>query len=238
MKSLLSIENMSVPGRISNASLQIFPGEFVGLIGPNGAGKTTLLRAAMGMIPASGTSSLLAHKINVRPRHVAYLAQEREVVWPISVREVVALGRRAHPDSGGDDQARADAILQRMALDDFATRQIPDLSGGERARVLLARALAQGAPLLLADEPCAALDPIQSIRTAKLLHAEAGNGRAALATLHDLPLAARWCTRLLVIERGVIVADGAPDQILTPELCRRVFDISLTRHGQSWLLEE
>ncbi|MFC3314375.1 ABC transporter ATP-binding protein [Falsigemmobacter intermedius] len=238
MKPLLSIENISVAGRLFDATLQIFPGEFVGLIGPNGAGKTTLLRAAIGMIPAGGTSSLLAHKIAARPRHVAYLAQEREVVWPISVREVVALGRRAHPDCGGDDQARADAILQALDLSEFANRQIPDLSGGERARVLLARALAQGAPLLLADEPCAALDPIHSIRTAKLLRDEALAGRAALATLHDLPLAARWCTRLVVIERGVIVADGTPDQVLAPELCRRVFGISLTRHGQSWLLEE
>lgn len=238
MMPLLSIENISVPGRLSPASLKIFPGEFVGLIGPNGAGKTTLLRAAMGMIPAQGTSSLLACKITARPRQVSYLAQEREVVWPISVREVVALGRRAHPDCAGDDHARADAVLQTLELSAFASRQIPDLSGGERARVLLARALAQGAPLLLADEPCAALDPIQSIRTAKLLRAEALAGRAALATLHDLPLAARWCTRIVVIERGVIVADGTPDQVLTPELCRRVFRISLTRHGKSWLLEE
>ena len=238
MSPLLSLRDLAVPRRLEGVSLDIGPGEFVGLIGPNGAGKTSLLRASLGLIPAQGSSSVLAQRISARPRHVAYLAQERELVWPIAVRELIALGRRAHPDGVQDAEEIAERMMERLDLLPFATRQIPDLSGGERARVLLARALAQNAPLLLADEPCAALDPIQSIRTAKLLRAEAEAGRSALASLHDLPLAAHYCTRLLVLQSGKLRADGAPENILTPELCREVFGIRLIRHGEAWLIEE
>lgn len=238
MTALLTLRDVAVPPRLSPANLSIAAGEFVGLIGPNGAGKTTLLRAALGMLPASGESSVARLPVGARPRHVAYLAQDREVVWPITVEDIVALGWRAHPDHRGDGLAEARTLLDRLDLAAFARRQVPELSGGERARVLLARALAQGAPLLVADEPCAALDPAQSIRTARLLRARADAGDAVLATMHDLPLAARHCTRLIVLDRGAVRADGAPDAVLTQALCREVFGVAVLRQGTNWTISE
>ena len=238
MSAVLILREMAIPGRLKPTSLSIATGEFVGLIGPNGAGKTTLLRAALGLLPAQGTSSLTLMPLPKRPRHVAYLAQEREVTWPITVEDVVALGWRANPDHRGEGIPQARAFLDHLDLRDFAGRHIPDLSGGERGRVLLARALAQGAPLLVADEPCAALDPAQSIRTAKLLRARAEAGGAVLATMHDLPLAARYCTRLIVLERGKVRADGPPETVLTPTLCRDVFGVSVIREGNRWAIAE
>lgn len=242
MSALLTLRGLAVPGRLEPTDLAIRPGEFVGLIGPNGAGKTTLLRAAQGLIPATGASSLTALPVTARPRHAAYLAQERELVWPVAVGDLVALGWRAHPDHRGEGLAEARAWLARLGLQGFARRQVPGLSGGEKARVLMARALAQGAPLLIADEPCAALDPAQAIRTARLMRAEAGAGRAVLATLHDLPLAARHCTRIVVIHRGRILADGPPAEVLREGLMAQVFGITFERRpgpgGDHWLITE
>lgn len=232
----LSLEALAVPDRLYPSNLKVEAGEFVGLIGPNGAGKTTLMRAALGLVPATGFSSIAALPITARPRYAAYLAQDREMVWPISVRDLVALGRRAHPDARGDEAEIAERMLSKLDLARFADRPLAQLSGGERARALLARALAQGAPLLLADEPCAALDPAQSIRIAQLLRAEAAAGGASLVILHDLPLAARYCTRLLVMEAGCIVANGPPDEVLTPALCERVFGVTLQRSGEAWFI--
>lgn len=238
MTALLTLRGLAVGRRLGPTDLALAAGEFVGLVGPNGAGKTTLLRAALGLLPAAGHSSIAALPITARPRHVAYLAQERELVWPIAVEELVALGWRANPDHRGDGMAQARALSQRLGLAAFARRQVPGLSGGERARVLLARALAQGAPLLLADEPCAALDPAQSIRTAKLLRARGDAGDAVLATMHDLPLAARYCTRMIVLDQGKIRADGPPGTVLTQELCREVFGVAVLRHGAGWTIAE
>ncbi|WP_134726267.1 ABC transporter ATP-binding protein [Paracoccus luteus] len=238
MTALLTLRDVSVGRRLKPSSLSLSAGEFVGLIGPNGAGKTTLLRAGLGLMSAKGESSIARLPVSARPRHVAYLAQEREVVWPITVEDIVALGWRANPDHRGEGLAEARALLDRLGLGAFARRHVPDLSGGERARVLLARALAQGAPLLIADEPCAALDPAQSIRTAKLLRARTDAGDAVLATLHDLPLAARYCTRVILLDQGEIRADGPPEAVLTPGLCREVFGITLLRQGGGWAVSE
>lgn len=238
MRALLTLRGMAVGTRLKPTSLSIAASEFVGLIGPNGAGKTTLMRAALGMLPATGESSLSRLPVTARPRHVAYLSQDREIVWPITVEHIVALGWRANPDHRGEGLAETRALLDQLGLSAFSSRQVPDLSGGERARVLLARALAQGAPLLVADEPCAALDPAQSIRTARLLRARAEAGRSVLATMHDLPLAARHCTRIVVLDRGVIRADGPPEAALTPALCRDVFGVGLSRHGTGWTVDE
>ncbi len=225
--SRLSLRGLQVPGRLGPCDLEIRAGEFVGLIGPNGAGKTTLLRAAQGMIAAGGSSSLTAVPVAARPRLAAYLAQERELVWPVTALDLVALGWRAHPDHRGEGLDEARALLEHLGLAGFASRQITGLSGGEKARILLARALAQGAPLLIADEPCAALDPAQAIRTARLLAGEARAGHAVLATLHDLPLAASHCTRIIVLHQGRIRADGPPAEVLVPDLLAGVFGIEM-----------
>jgi len=212
---------------LRDIDLTVAAGEVVGLIGPNGAGKTTLLRAAMGLLPARGDASLAALAPAARARHAAYLPQSREIAWPMTVRAVVGLGRIPHPGTSGPrDRAAIDAALAALALSDLADRCATTLSGGQQARVLIARALAQDTPLLIADEPTAGLDPAAAIRVMVLMARLAADGRGVVASLHDLGLAARHCTRLVVLDGGRIVADGPPLQVLTPDLLAGVFGIT------------
>jgi len=214
---------------LRDITLSVGAGEFVGLLGPNGAGKTTLMRGALGMMPHRGQSSLSALSVKERARRVAWLPQAREIGWPVSVADLVTLGRLPHLTRGqkpGDaDRIAIDAALTRMGLDGFRTRIATQLSGGEQARVLIARALAQDTPLLMADEPAAGLDPAHQLGLMDTLAAEAARGRSVIASLHDLGLAARYCTRLVVLWQGGIAADGPPQSVLTPELLARVFQI-------------
>lgn len=242
MSVLLETYSLAVGPRLKSMSIRIGRGEFIGLIGPNGSGKTTFIRAALGLVKASGESSLLRFPLVQRPRHVAYLPQERNMVWPMTVRDLIALGARANPDLRGDGLAEADDLMRRLGLWGLSSRIFTRLSGGEKARVMMARALAQNTPLLLADEPCAALDPAQSLALTRHLRREADEGRAVLASLHDLPLAARWCSRVMVMHQGTLIADGRPDDVLTPELMARVFSIRFDRFQRasklSWAVAE
>lgn len=222
----LSVENLTVRRGecpvVDGVTLAVEPGEFVGLIGPNGAGKTTLMRAALGLLPAEGQSSLAALAPAARAKAAAWLPQAREIAWPVSVADLVALGRLPH---GGQGAASVDRALARMGLSAFRDRRATELSGGEQARVLIARALAQEAPVMLADEPTAGLDPAAQIAAMRVFAAEAAAGRAVLAALHDLGLAARHCTRLVVLAGGRLVADGPPRAVLVPEVLAPVFGI-------------
>jgi iron complex transport system ATP-binding protein len=209
---------------VDAVSLNIAPGECVGLLGPNGAGKTSLLRGALGLLPHRGGSSLTDLAPAIRARAAAFLPQGREIAWPVSVETLVALGRSPHGAADPDHPAVARA-LARMGLDGFRTRHATELSGGEQARVLIARALAQDTPLLLADEPVAGLDPEAQIRTMQVFADLAAEGRGVLVSLHDLGLAARHCTRLLMMHRGRLVADGAPREVLTDDRLAEVFGI-------------
>lgn len=132
---------------------------------------------------------------------------------------------------GAEDQAVIDLALQRLGLEGFADRLSTELSGGEQARVLIARALAQDTPLLIADEPTAGLDPAHQIAAMRVFAGLAEEGRAALVSLHDLGLALRWCTRLMMMDRGRIVADGAPRDVLTAERLAEVFGVT------AWIAE-
>ncbi|MCX7889572.1 MAG: ABC transporter ATP-binding protein [Rhodobacteraceae bacterium] len=209
---------------VDGVTLDIAGGELVGLIGPNGAGKTTLLRGALGLLPAAGFSSLAALPAAARARHAAWLPQNREIAWPVTVRDLVALGRIAHgaPDP---DHPAVDRALAEMGLVPLAGRRATELSGGEQARALIARALAQEAPLVIADEPVAGLDPAAQIATMQVFGGLARSGRGILVSMHDLGLAARHCTRILVLHRGRLVADGAPADVLAPALLAAVFGI-------------
>jgi iron complex transport system ATP-binding protein len=215
---------------VDHAGLTVAPGEFVGLLGPNGAGKTSLMRAALGLLPATGTSSLAALPARERARRVAWLPQTREIAWPVSVETVVALGRLPWlPDLGAltpADRAAVDSAIDRMGLGPFRERPATELSGGEQARVLIARTLAQGAPLILADEPIAGLDPAAQIATMRVFAEVARGGGTVLASLHDLGLAARHCHRLVLMQAGRIVADGTPEAVLTTDNLARVFGIT------------
>ncbi|KIC07658.1 ABC transporter [Leisingera sp. ANG-M1] len=233
--SVLSVENLSVTLRgrpvIRDVSLEIQAGEFVGLLGPNGTGKTSLMRAALGLISSGGRGSLAEMSAVDRARAVAWMPQSREIAWPIPVERLVALGRLPHLPQGlrlpPADQALVDQAIARMGLGPFRQRAASRLSGGEQARALIARALAQDTPLLMADEPAAGLDPAHQISTMEVFAALADEGRSALVSLHDLGLAARHCTRLILLAEGGILADGAPADVLTPELMARAFGISI-----------
>jgi iron complex transport system ATP-binding protein len=210
-------------------------GGVIGLIGPNGAGKSTLVRAVAGLIPSEGAilvdgTAVTALPLRERARRIAYLPQGQSVHWPLTVERLVALGRLPHlapfARPGDGDAEAIEQALTRTELLDLRNRPIDELSGGERARALLARALAVGAPLLLADEPLAALDPAHQIEVMALLHAEAARGATVIAVLHDLTIAARWCDRLLLIDRGRLVADGAPRDVLTAARIRSVYNVT------------
>jgi len=231
---LMELTDLSLTRRgapvLDGVALRLGAGECVGLIGPNGAGKSTLIRAAMGLERARGRSSLAAMAPGARARQVAWLPQARTVAWPMPVRDLVALGRLPHLARGTalppGDRAVVENVLSRLGLADLADRPATELSGGETARVLLARALAQETPLILADEPVAGLDAAHQIAVMRLLRGLADEGRGVLVTCHDLGLAARFCTRIAVIDSGRIVADGAPAAVLTPALLAGVFGIT------------
>lgn len=212
---------------VSNLSFAIGPGECVGLIGPNGAGKTTLLRAALGLLPHQGRSNISDLAIGTRARHAAWMPQTREIAWPIDVEAVIALGRTPWLPRGGslrpDDRAAVERALSHMDLGPYRRRAANQLSGGEQARVLIARALAQETPLLMADEPIAGLDPAAQIATMQVFGQIAAEGKAVVVSLHDLGLAARHCTRILMLDHGQLVADGPPAEVLTPARLAEVF---------------
>ena len=235
--TLLSLDTLTVRRGdcpvVDHVNLDVSAGECVGLIGPNGAGKTTLMRAALGLEPFSGASSLAVLDAVARAKAAAFLPQSRQIAWPVDVETLVALGRIPHlprgAKPGAADRAAIDDALNRLGLDGFRRRIATQLSGGEQGRVLIARALAQQTPLLLADEPIAGLDPAHQIATMQVFADLAAEGRAVVVSLHDLGLAARHCTRLVLMHRGRVVADGAPDQVLTPDLMAQVFGISIWR---------
>lgn len=232
--TLLSLSHMTVLRNgcpvVDDVTVNVTRGECIGLIGPNGSGKTTLLRAALGLLAARGDSSLATLPASERARAVAWMPQSREIAWPVSVQTVIALGRIPHLPRGARlrdaDRAAVDAAIAHMELEAMRHRTATHLSGGEQARVLIARALAQETPLLLADEPIAGLDPAHQIATMQVFASLARGGRSVIVSLHDLALAARHCTRLLMLDRGRLVADGPPAQVLTPENVANVFGVS------------
>lgn len=231
--SLMSLKNLTVLRGscpvVDHVSLEIGPGECIGLIGPNGAGKTTMLRAALGLLPHQGQSSLATLTPRARARAAAFLPQGREIAWPVSVADLVALGRTAWGETADPAHPAVLAALARMGISAFTARAATELSGGEQARALIARALAQDTPLLIADEPGAGLDPEAQIRMMQVFASLAREGRSVLASVHDLGLAARHCTRLIVMARGRLVADGPVGAVLQDALIEDVFGIRAYR---------
>jgi iron complex transport system ATP-binding protein len=211
----------------------------VALVGPNGAGKSSLLKALAGLAEHDGTitwggRALAEFTPRERARTIAYLAQTATVHWPLAARDVVALGRLAHGAFGAAptvaDREAVDWALAQTATAGFARRSVDALSVGERARVLLARALAVRAPVLLVDEPIAMLDPYHQLEIMGVLAryaAGAAGGAPALvvAVLHDLTLAARFCGRVLLMSGGRVIEDGPPSTTLTAENVRRHYDV-------------
>jgi iron complex transport system ATP-binding protein len=241
--TLLTAENLGVTlsGRtvLSDVSLSLSPGHLVALVGPNGAGKTTLLRALAGLVPSTGAvhirgDALTSLPLRERARRFAYLPQGHVVHWPLPARDIVALGRFPH---GVTDPARMtekdiDAVSRAMQAADvveFADRRVTELSGGERSRVALARVLAVEAPVILADEPIASLDPRHQIDVMKSLRTAADGGVLVIVVTHDLGLAARFADRVMVLSAGRLVSQGAAADALSEQVMHDVFRISAYR---------
>jgi len=222
---------------VDRATLDLEAGALTVLIGPNGAGKTTLMRALAGLLPAEGCIELQgrplqAFSVRERARQIAYLPQGHVFHWPMSVAAVVALGRHPHADAfsplADADRTAVGHALAATAVEPWAARAVTTLSGGERARVALARALATQAPILLADEPTMSLDPRHQLVVMELLARAAHDGGAVLAIVHDLALAARFADRVVMMDRGRLVAAGGPQEVLTPERIAEVFAVEAT----------
>jgi iron complex transport system ATP-binding protein len=231
-----------------DADVEVARGELVGLLGPNGAGKTTLLKALSGLLPCTGRATFEGRDIRAmtpdeRSRRIAFLPQTIEAHWPMPVTAVVALGRLPHrrhfmPPALADHDAVQNAMAQ-TDVTSLASRRLNSLSGGELARVFLARALAVEAPVLLADEPVSHLDPGHQLAVLDLFRQRADRGDAVIVVLHDLGYASRYCHRIYVLDQGVTVAQGRPTDVLTDDLLHRVYGISAARtshDGQSILV--
>jgi iron complex transport system ATP-binding protein len=242
-KPMLAAQQLEVAlsGRpiLNGVSLSLPSRQLVALVGPNGAGKTTLLRALAGLVPSTGSieiggDRLSSLSLRERARRFGYLPQGHHVHWPLPAKDVVALGRYPH---GATDPARLSprdeqAVLRAMQATNvvgFAERPVTELSGGERSRVALARVLAVEAPVVLADEPIASLDPRYQIDVMINLRSAADRGVLVVVVTHDLGLAARFSDTVLVLSDGRLVAQGKPEQALSEQIMAEVFRISAYR---------
>jgi len=232
---------VTLSGRVvlKDVSLALQARHLVALVGPNGAGKTTLLRSLAGLIPSDGIieiggQALSSLPLRERAKRFGYLPQGHVVHWPLPARDIVALGRYPH---GATDPARlspgdTEAVLRAMQAVDvmqFSERRVTELSGGERSRVALARVLAVEAPVILADEPTASLDPRHQIDVMKNLRTTADNGVLVIVVTHDLGLAARFADHVLVLREGRLVSQGTPSVALSEQVMADVFRISAYR---------
>lgn len=227
---------------LSGINIAATPGVLIGLVGPNGSGKSCLLKTMAGLLtPTNGRVSIHGQDITslaprVRAKRVAWLAQDRSAAWALSVRELVALGRAPYRGRlrklSAQDDAAIDTALKSAHCTNLQDRPFDALSGGEQARVLLARALAVGALILLADEPTASLDPYYQISIMGCLKDEAKAGKIVITSLHDLSLARQFCDRVWVMHQGRLVADNVPDKALSQTILADVFRVSM-QNGQT-----
>jgi iron complex transport system ATP-binding protein len=232
---------------LTKISFQAKRGELLVVVGPNGAGKTTLLKAIASLVATSGRLewdgvALCDLRPAERAKLLAYLPQGHVAHWPLKARDIVMIGRNPFASSlqrpsRADDEA-VDQVLSAVGAVELADRPVTELSGGERARIMLARALAAGGPILLADEPVASLDPAHQLSVMAILAAEARKGRLVIAVSHDLMLGARYADRVLVLSDGRQVALGWPRQTLTASLLREVFQVEPLRISANGVVME
>lgn len=234
---------------LHDISLEMNSGEIVGLIGPNGAGKSTLIRTMSHLVPPSAGQlrldgkSLGAYGRKALARQISYLPQGHTVHWALETEQLVTLGRLPHlspfAEIGNEDRAVVEHAMDRTHVSKFRKRTTETLSGGERARVMLARALATEAPVMLADEPAASLDPYHQLQVMELLRMLAREGKLVVCVLHDLPLAARFCDRLVLMAEGRIVAQGAPSVVLNRDNLQTAYlveGVYGTQDGEDYVL--
>ena len=218
---------------LRTTTLELAAGRLVALVGPNGAGKSTLLKAVAGLVPAAGAVAWggqpLGDDARLRARMMAYLPQAPAAHWPMRVRDLVALGRLPHrmlgAAPGPADLEAVRSAMRETDIEALAERSVEELSGGERARVQLARALAVRAPILLVDEPVAALDPFHQLQIMHVLTGYAAREAVVVAVMHDLTLAARFAARMILMHEGAVVADGPPARVLEECTLRRYYRV-------------
>ena len=235
----LRTRNLSVKGNLGtvldSVSVSFGPEELVGLIGPNGAGKTTLLKSLLGLIePEDGEISLDGKAINAwsrieKSKRLGYLAQGAPCHWPMTVEKIVELGRIPHRESWLGSAPKNKEIvteaLIKTGIYHLRDRVVTTLSGGERTLVMIARSLVGEAGILLADEPVTGLDPRHQIEILHTLLSRVSANTSVVIVLHDLSLAAQYCSRLILISEGGIVAEGHPMSVLTSENLAQVYGI-------------
>lgn len=237
----LAALNLTIAGRLRDVTAELHPGQVTAICGPNGAGKSTLLACLAGLLaPDQGTVALDATALSAlsprqRARRLGYLPQTPEVAWDVTVETLVGLGRlpwqgaplhRAHA-AAAEDAAAIDAALATLDLEGLRHRPVSRLSGGERARAHIARVLAGRPGWLLADEPLAGLDLAHAASLIAQLKAQAGAGAGVVLVLHDLAMAMNHADRVLVLERGALVADGAPQDALSTDIIAGVWGVQV-----------
>ena len=220
---------------LGGVSCALMPGDITAICGPNGAGKSTLLAALAKLVdPDAGFVTLADRDLAAmhpltRARNIGYLPQSAEVAWDVSVRNLVALGRLPHRDAGEAEVRQAIGLCD---LDDFSDRPVSTLSGGEKARALLARVLAGQPQWILADEALAALDIAHQLAILRVLREEADAGSGVVLVLHDLALAMNHADRVLVLDGGRIASDGPPGDALSQDIVAQVWGVDARWIGE------
>lgn len=222
---------------LEDVSFALKAGGLTALLGPNGAGKTTLMRLLLGLLkPVAGAILLDAVPITTLTRRqvarrIAYVPQGHVPAFPFSVAEIVAMGRTPARGWGRqidkEDEAAVRDALHQVGMSEFATRSYAALSGGERQSVLIARALAQDADILILDEPAASLDFGQQTRLMRTLQALAADRKTILLSVHNIDLALRWCSDCLILKDGRLLAAGTPGDILTAKMLSRLYGVQI-----------
>lgn len=227
----LAARDLSIAGRLDSVSATLRPGEVTAICGPNGAGKSTLLAALAGLLAPDGGTVMLdgapLARLSARERAQAlgYLPQTAEIAWDIDVSTLAGLGRLPWRTSAGEDAAAVAGALAALDLDHLAARPVSQLSGGERARALLARVLAGRPRWVLADEPLASLDLAHQAALLDRFREMADTGIGVLLVLHDLARARNRADRVLVLENGGLVADGVPGEALSEAVIAKVWGV-------------
>ena len=230
----LKARNITLAGRLADVSISLRKGEITAICGPNGAGKSSLLQVLAGLLVPGGGQVILDDTelaaSRLRARKIGYLPQAPEIAWDVTVRSIVELGRVPHRDTA---RGPVDAAIRALDLEAFENRRAQTLSGGEQARVLLARVLAGEPDWILADEPLAALDLAHQNALVSHLRAAAKSGQGVVVVLHDLAVAMNHADRVLVLDEGRLVADGPPDAALSSERIRRTWGVETRWLGEA-----
>lgn len=226
---MIKLENVSLAFGLSNVSCHISQGKLIGIMGANGAGKSTLLKSIAGILPLAsgeiwlGNGKLSAMTAKQKSEQLAYFAQNTQIHWDLSVYDVIALGLTS---STKNEQEKVRLVSEQFSISHLLEKPFLQLSGGEKARVQLARCCIKQAPLLLADEPIAPLDPYYQIDMMEQLKALTPQ-KTCVVAIHHLDLAYRFCDEIILLDKGKILASGETQAVLNAENLARAFGVEV-----------